>query len=94
MFFVFIADLAAPPTNNALGPKRTAAAFCKQVRAAVKRSRARGRAAIVAANNASTHTESGLHPGLWPRRRPDRAAAACGATGGHRAEVLVHIGSP
>jgi transposase len=40
-------------------PGRTAAAFCAQVRAAVARSQARGRAAIVLADNAGTHTAAG-----------------------------------
>ena len=38
---------------------RTAAGFCEQARAAVARSRARGRVAIVLADNAGTHTPAG-----------------------------------
>ena len=38
---------------------RTAAGFCERVRAAVARSRARGRVAIVLADNAGTHTPAG-----------------------------------
>ena len=45
--------------DGRLAPGRTAAAFCEQVRAAVERSRARGRAAIVVADNAGTHTAAG-----------------------------------
>jgi transposase len=42
-----------------LAPGRTAAAFCAQVRAAVARSRTRGRVAIVVADNLRTHTQAG-----------------------------------
>ena len=42
-----------------LAPERTAAAFCLQVRTAVARSRARGRLAIVLADNLRTHTAAG-----------------------------------
>ena len=42
--------------DGRLVPGRTAAGFCAQVRAAVARSRARGRAAIVLSDNAGTHT--------------------------------------
>ena len=42
-----------------LAPGRTAAAFCAQVRTAVARSRARGRVAIVVADNLRTHTAAG-----------------------------------
>ena len=45
--------------DGRLAPGRTAAAFCAQVRAAVARSRARGRVAIVIADNAGTHTAAG-----------------------------------
>lgn len=42
-----------------LAPGRTAAGFCAQVRAAVARSRARGRTAIVIVDNLRTHTPAG-----------------------------------
>jgi transposase len=42
-----------------LAPGRTAAAFCAQVRTAVARSLARGRVAIVVADNLRTHTSAG-----------------------------------
>jgi transposase len=45
--------------DGRLAPGRTADAFCAQVRAAVARSQARGRAAIVLADNAGTHTAAG-----------------------------------
>jgi hypothetical protein len=45
--------------DGRLEPGRTAAGFCAQVRAAVARSRARGRAAIVLSDNAGTHTPAG-----------------------------------
>jgi transposase len=45
--------------DGRLSPGRTAAAFCEQVRAAVARSEARGRIAIVIADNLRTHTEAG-----------------------------------
>jgi hypothetical protein len=45
--------------DGRLAPGRTAAAFCDQVRAAVARSRARGRAALVVCDNLRTHTASG-----------------------------------
>ena len=45
--------------DGRLAPGRTAAAFCEQVRAAAARSQARGRAAIVIADNAGTHTVAG-----------------------------------
>ena len=45
--------------DGRLAPGRTAAAFCEQVRAAVTRSQARGRVAIVLADNAGTHTVAG-----------------------------------
>ena len=45
--------------DGRLAPGRTAAAFCEQVRAAVARSRARGRVAIVVADNLRTHTAAG-----------------------------------
>jgi transposase len=45
--------------DGRLVPGRTAAGFCEQVRAAVERSRARGRVAIVIADNAGTHTAAG-----------------------------------
>jgi hypothetical protein len=45
--------------DGRLAPGRTADAFCAQVRAAVERSRARGRTAIVIVDNASTHTAAG-----------------------------------
>ena len=42
-----------------LAPGRTAAIFCAQVRAAVARSRARGRMALVIVDNLRTHTPAG-----------------------------------
>ncbi|MGH2457076.1 MAG: transposase [Candidatus Limnocylindria bacterium] len=45
--------------DGRLAPGRTADAFCAQVRAAVARSQARGRVAIVVADNAGTHTAAG-----------------------------------
>jgi hypothetical protein len=45
--------------DGRLAPGRTAAAFCTQVRVAVARSQARGRVAIVIADNLRTHTEAG-----------------------------------
>ena len=45
--------------DGRLAPGRTAAVFCEQVRAAVARSQARGRVAIVLADNAGTHTAAG-----------------------------------
>ena len=42
-----------------LAPGRTAAVFCAQVRAAVARSRARGRLAIIIVDNLRTHTPAG-----------------------------------
>jgi transposase len=45
--------------DGRLAPGRTADVFCAQVRAAVARSRARGRAAIVVADNAGTRTPAG-----------------------------------
>jgi transposase len=45
--------------DGRLAPGRTADVFCEQVRAAVARSQARGRAAIVVADNAGTHTAAG-----------------------------------
>lgn len=48
--------------DGRLAAGRTAAAFCAQVRAAVARSQARGRAALVIADNAGTHTPAGSKP--------------------------------
>lgn len=45
--------------DGRLAPGRTAAAFCEQLEAAVARSWARGRVAIVIADNLSTHTAAG-----------------------------------
>jgi transposase len=45
--------------DGRLATGRTAAVFCEQVRAAVTRSQARGRVAIVLADNAGTHTAAG-----------------------------------
>jgi hypothetical protein len=42
-----------------VAPRRTTDVFCAQVRAAVARSRARGRKAIVMADNLHTHTPTG-----------------------------------
>ena len=45
--------------DGRLAPQRTADVFCAQVRAAVARSNARGRVAIVIADNLRTHTPGG-----------------------------------
>lgn len=45
--------------DGRLAAGRTAGAFCDQVRAAVARSQARGRAALVLADNLRTHTAAG-----------------------------------
>lgn len=45
--------------DGRLAPGRTAEPFCEQLRAAVARSRARGRVAIVVADNLRTHTAAG-----------------------------------
>lgn len=45
--------------DGRLAPGRTAAVFCEQVRAAVARSQARGRVALVLCDNAGTHTAAG-----------------------------------
>jgi hypothetical protein len=45
--------------DGRLAAGRTAAVFCEQVRAAVARSRARGRVALVVCDNAGTHTAAG-----------------------------------
>ena len=45
--------------DGRLAPGRPAAIFCAQVRAAVARAQARGRVAIVLADNAGTHTAAG-----------------------------------
>lgn len=45
--------------DGRVAPGRTAAVFCEQVRAAVARSRARGRVAIIVVDNAGTHTAKG-----------------------------------
>ena len=45
--------------DGRLAPGRTADVFCEQVRAAVARSQARGRGALVVADNAGTHTAAG-----------------------------------
>jgi hypothetical protein len=45
--------------DGRLAPGRTADVFCAQVRAAVERSRARGRLALVLADNLRTHTPTG-----------------------------------
>jgi transposase len=45
--------------DGRVGPQRTAALFCDQLRAAVARSRQRGRVAIVLADNLRTHTPRG-----------------------------------
>ena len=45
--------------DGRVAPGRTADVFCEQVRAAVARSRQRGRVAIVIADNLKTHTAAG-----------------------------------
>ena len=45
--------------DGRVAPQRTAGPFCDQVRAAVERSRRRGRVAIVLADNLKTHTARG-----------------------------------
>ena len=45
--------------DGRVGPQRTADLFCEQLRAAVARSRQRGRVAIVLADNLRTHTPRG-----------------------------------
>ncbi len=45
--------------DGRVAPGRTADAFCEQVRAAVARSRERGRVAIVITDNLKTHTSAG-----------------------------------
>ena len=45
--------------DGRVGPQRTAALFCDQLRAALARSRQRGRVAIVLADNLRTHTPRG-----------------------------------
>ena len=45
--------------DGRLAPGRTAEVFCAQIRAAVARSRAQGRMAIVIADNLRTHTSAG-----------------------------------
>jgi hypothetical protein len=45
--------------DGRLAPRRSAEPFCDQLRAAVARSRARGRVAIVIADNLKTHTPRG-----------------------------------
>jgi transposase len=45
--------------DGRVAPGRTADAFCEQVRAAVARSKQRGRVAIVIADNLKTHTSAG-----------------------------------
>ena len=45
--------------DGRVGPQRTADLFCEQLRAAVARSRQRGRVAIVIADNLRTHTPRG-----------------------------------
>jgi len=45
--------------DGEIAPKRAAAPFCEQLRRAVARSQARGRIAIVLADNARTHTAPG-----------------------------------
>jgi hypothetical protein len=45
--------------DGRLAPGRTAAAFCGQVRAAVARSQARGRVALLVCDNLRTHTAAG-----------------------------------
>jgi len=45
--------------DGRVAPGRTADVFCEQVRAAVTRSRQRGRVAIVIADNLKTHTSAG-----------------------------------
>jgi transposase len=54
-----ILDWCAGWFDGVLAPGRTAAAFCAQLRTAVARSVARGRVAIVLADNLRTHTPAG-----------------------------------
>jgi transposase len=54
-----LVDWRAGWFDGRLAPGRTAAPFCEQLRAAVARSRARGRVALVFADNLSTHTPEG-----------------------------------
>ena len=54
-----LVDWCAGWFDGRLAPGRTADIFCAQVRAAVARSRAQGRMAIVLADNLRTHTPAG-----------------------------------
>ena len=45
--------------DGRIGPQRTADLFCEQLRAAVARSKGRGRLALVIADNLRTHTSAG-----------------------------------
>ncbi len=45
--------------DGRVAPGRTSDAFCEQVRAAVARSKERGRVAIVITDNLKTHTSAG-----------------------------------
>jgi transposase len=45
--------------DGRIGPQRTAALFCEQLRAAIARSKERGRIALVIADNLRTHTAAG-----------------------------------
>ena len=55
--------------DGRVAPGRTAGVFCEQVRAAVARSKQRGRVAIVIADNLKTHTPAGS---LLVRSLPSR----------------------
>jgi hypothetical protein len=59
--------------DGRVAPGRTADVFCEQVRAAVARSRQRGRIAIVIADNLKTHTAAGS---LLVRTMLDSTASA------------------
>jgi transposase len=54
-----LVDWCAGWFDGRLAPGRTADIFCAQVRAAVERSRTRGRLAFVMADNLRTHTPAG-----------------------------------
>jgi hypothetical protein len=54
-----LVDWCAGWFDGRLAPGRTAAIFCAQVRAAVARSRAQGRMALVIVDNLRTHTPAG-----------------------------------
>ncbi len=57
-------------------PGRTADVFCEQVRAAVARSKRRGRVAIVIADNRKRAHSRWFPPGAWHAHRAKRAAVS------------------